>query len=46
MNELRRITFRTYEEFKTTFLKRFTDFNSLETTMKRLLNLRQERMKI
>ena len=45
-DESRRIIFRTYEEFKTTFLKWFTDSNSSGTTVKRLLNLRQERMEI
>ena len=45
-NESRRITFRTYEKFKTTFLERFTNSNSSGTTVERLLNLRQERMRI
>ena len=45
-DESGRITFRTYEEFRTTFLERFTNSNSLETTVERLLNLRQERMEI
>ena len=45
-NELRRITFRIYKKFKTTFLKRFTNLNSLRTIVKKLLNLKQERMKI
>ena len=45
-DESGRITFRTYEEFRTTFLERFTDLNSSGTAVKRLLNLRQERMGI
>ena len=45
-DESRQTTFRTYEEFRTAFLKRFTDPNPLRTTVERLLNLRQKRMKI
>ena len=45
-NESERITFRTYDKFRTIFLKRFTNLNSLKTIVKRLLNLRQEKIKI
>ena len=45
-DESGRTIFRTYKEFRTTFIERFTDPNLLETTVERLLNLRQERMRI
>ena len=45
-DESGRTTFRTYKEFRTAFLERFTDSNLLGTTVERLLNLRQERMRI
>ena len=45
-NELERTTFRIYEEFRTVFLERFTNPNSLETVVEKLLNLKQEKMKI
>ena len=33
-------TFETYQKFKKVFLKRFTDPNSTETTMEKLLNIK------
>ena len=45
-NESERTTFRTYEEFRTAFLERFTDPNPSGTTVERLLNLRQKRIEI
>ena len=45
-DESGRTTFRTYEEFRTAFLERFTDPNPSGTAVERLLNLRQGRMGI
>ena len=39
-------TFSIYQEFKKTFLERFTDSNSIEIVMKKLLNIKQEKLPI
>ena len=36
--------FVTFRNFKNIFLKRFIDFNLIETTIKKLLIIKQERM--
>ena len=38
--------FNTYQEFKRTFLKRFTNSNSIGIVIKKLLNIRQEKLLI
>lgn len=44
LDEERNITFDFYKTFRKSFLKRFTDPNSTETAMERLLNLKREKI--
>ena len=45
-NQYEKTTFSTYQEFKKAFLKRFTNSNSTETIIEKLLNIRQEKLLI
>ena len=46
IDQYEKIIFDTYQKFKKIFLKRFTDPNLIETIMKKLLNIRQEKLPI
>ena len=45
-DQYEKTTFSTYQEFKKTFLKRFTNSNLTKTTIKKLLNIRQKKLLI
>lgn len=46
MNEKKESIFSHYKDFRKTFLERFMNPNPTETAMEKLLNLRQEKMRI
>ena len=46
IDQYRETTFSTYQEFKRTFLERFTNPNLIKMTIKKLLNIRQEKLLI
>ena len=39
-------TFQIYQHFKKKFLRRFTDLNSVRSTVKKLMNLKQKKLLI
>ena len=45
-DQYEKTTFNTYQEFKRIFLKRFTNSNLTKMTIKKLLNIRQEKLLI